>query len=145
MEPSESVQENVRILADLFVPIYNEFWERRGRAYYGIKDWNINPVPLVQLWAERNLILIMAFEGEEVVGFLMGGRMTPFFQIEANCYVETYYGRDKEIERGLLSCLRNGFKFTSERFLLVPDYGEPIEFDPPLSFFSSRRTNVYKR
>jgi hypothetical protein len=146
MEPTKDLTENMRILADEFVPIYHEFWTARGSEYYKIKDWNINPVPLVQLWMERNLILIMAFENNQTVGFLLGGRMTPFYQIESNCYIEAYYGKSKEIEKSLLDYLRSGFKFTTEKFLLLPKYKDlQISFDPPLTFTGERQTVVYER
>ncbi|MDR1872014.1 MAG: hypothetical protein LBS60_08905 [Deltaproteobacteria bacterium] len=146
MEPTESIEENIKILADLFVPIYHQFWEKRGKIFYGLEHWNINPVPLVQLWVDRNLLLLLAFEGEKVVGFVIGGRMTPFYQIESNCYIEAYYGLTEAIEQGLLNFLRDGFKFTTEKFLLIPKYGDKSpEFSVSLTLMNERTSYVYKR
>jgi hypothetical protein len=144
-QPNQDVGENVDILARKLTPILDEFWKARGKDYYKEAHWSLNPILLVELWMSRSLILILARENDETVGFLLGARMVTFFRPENYCSVEAYYGRTQEIEDGILSYLDNAFQFFPEKTLVLPIYDRPLNTFKNISYSEIRRVNVYVR
>jgi hypothetical protein len=143
MQPTKDVQRDITVMADKLVPMFNEFWDARGRKEYGLDLWTINPVLLTDLWMNKALILILAQEGETPVGFLMGFRTISFFRRENAVQVEAYYGRTPEIEDGLIDYLDKAFQFFPEKVLSLPLYDRQTMPKLSLASANTKTLGIY--
>jgi hypothetical protein len=122
MEPTGSVESDVKQLVEVFPPIFDEFWTARGKDYYRVERAQIDITLLAQTWASRVTRLILVKDEGAVVGFLMGSSIPPFFHLDRMFQVEAVYGRTPEAEQALLDYIALGFAFFPDRFLSLPDY-----------------------
>jgi hypothetical protein len=122
LEPSGEPTQDVRTLAEKFAPLMDAFWAQHGKDYFGVPNWDIQPVSLTQLWMTRRLVILIAEENEKSIGFIMGVHLQPFFQQEGIFQVEAWYGVSGEVVHELFRLLKEVFKFLPEKFLYVPLY-----------------------
>ena len=122
LNPSGRVEADVKTLAEVFPPIFEEFWNARGREWYRVETARVDAVLLAQLWSTRTSRLFLAKDGGQAVGFLLGSSIPSMFHAERTFQVEALHGRTPEIERGLLEHLAKGFEFFPDKFLSLPGY-----------------------
>ena len=139
--PTGNTEADIKLLVDVFPPIFNKFWDARGRDWYKVSEARIDAVLLAQMWAARVTRLFLAKDGAKVVGFLLGSSIPPFFHVDRVFQVEAVHGETPEIEKGLLEHLVKGFEFFPDRFLSLPDYCEASG----LKLLGRRGLNLYER
>ena len=124
LEPTGDPERDVRTLVDSFIHLMPRFWEARGREWYGVPDWDVQAVQFTHAWMTGGLAVILAREGPEPAGFLLGAHIRPLLHAGSVFEVEAYYGITAAAEEGLLDYLKEALKFFSERFVSLPDYGD---------------------
>jgi hypothetical protein len=133
-------------LFNKFVPLLDKFWQTRGRTFFGVETWNIRPEPLAKLWLDRNLLIVLAQDGEKAVGFLMGLYIQPFFMNEGSFTVEAWHGETPEVEAGLIKYVKDAFAFSSEKYLIMPVYDGKVPYmEGNLKEVVERRVRVFRR
>ena len=120
VEPIKDPKQATEFLAKNFLPLFNEYWEAEGQNHYGEKIWDIKAVDFTELWMRGTLTLILAKEGDSSVGFILGAILRPLLYETRLLRVETWYGRDLEIEQGMFEYLENGLKFMQINEILIP-------------------------
>jgi hypothetical protein len=122
-------EADVKELLEWVLPLMPEFWERWGKAWYGLDQWHIEAVAFTHAWVRGDLVVMVASEGGRPMGFLVGGHVQPFFLPHPIFEVEAFYGRSPEAERALKDYLATAMNFFKERHLSFPNYpgqGEPL-------------------
>jgi hypothetical protein len=130
VEPSTETLKATDFLTGTFLPLLNEFWKSRGAEYYQAENWDMQAVDFTQLWMNKVLAIILAYDGDQPVGFILAAQVRPFLQARRRFQIEQWYGRSAEIEAGLFKHLGEIFKFFQAEVLVVPEY--PPEMKCPL-------------
>jgi hypothetical protein len=145
LEPSGDPQKDVSVLVNELLPIFPKFWNERGRSYYKFEKWNVQAVPFTMAWMGGSIVIVLAREAGETVGFLFGARLQPLLCPAAMFQVEAYYGTDAVIEKGLIDYLLEHFKFFPENFLILPAYEGRAAAVEKLGEFNSYSLKVYRK
>ena len=126
LEVEDNPEAVVKTLLKEFIPLMDRFWDARGRAYYSSEHWHIQAVPFTQALMNGSMALILASDGAEPAGFLLGVHLQPMLLPDPAFEVEALYGTTAEAELGLLDYLKQAARFFKERFIVLPDYAEAI-------------------
>jgi hypothetical protein len=124
VEPRKTPEDAAKFLEEVFYPLCREFWERKGRGYFGDDRLDIPLMGLIDLWMSGTLVIIAARDGRKSpVGFLVGGILRPLFCDAKLLKIEIWYGRDRETEEGLFGYLDGILKFLHVSRVYIPDFG----------------------
>jgi hypothetical protein len=110
----------VEFLTSKFLPIFNEFWEKQGRKFYGEDQPSFQHVNFTEMLLHKTLTLIMAYDEDQPVGFILAARIRPLVQAKRQFHIEAWYGRTPEIEAGLFDYVWGVFKLIQAEMLVVP-------------------------
>jgi hypothetical protein len=122
LEPTEDANAGIRLLATDFMRALDDFWQARGKDWYGRPAYEVDPIGLSMLWQNRVAVIFLAMDGDVPVGILFGYRRRPPFSDSLVFQVEAFHGRTPEIENGLLDEFCRAFKYFPETFVEFPDY-----------------------
>jgi hypothetical protein len=127
----EDINRIGEIMRDYFVPLFNVFWEKRGREYYEQEKWNVQLAQgMVQMIRDGSLVLVMAEDKyrKNSLGFILGGVLRPMMCDYRSLVVECYYGVTPTVEEKMFEYLGEGLKFMMIKSLIIPAYdGPPLE------------------
>jgi hypothetical protein len=113
----------VEFLTGEFLPLVEEFWQRRGREFFRVDHWKLQALDFTQLWMDQRVILVMAYEDDKPAGFILAAQIQPLFYPQRQLHVDQWYDRSQEIEEAMFQYLLDHIKFLQVDALLVPDYG----------------------
>ena len=122
LAPTGNMEADIRALYDAVIPIYHEYWEARGRAWHNVGTARVDAVLLAQTWSTRVLKVMVARDGGDVVGLLIGMSLPPMLCSDQIFEVQMYWGRTPEVERALLDRLSDAFQYFTDQFISIPDY-----------------------
>ena len=126
IEPPADPTKAIEFLTKDFLPLVDEFWNARGREYFGVEHWSIQAPDFTQLWLNQSVILILAYEDDKPAGFIIAAHLQPLFYQQRQLQVDQWYGRTEEIKKGLFKYLFDNFKFFRAELLTAPDYDGDI-------------------
>lgn len=121
IEPIKNAEEATKFLAGNFLPIFDEYWEAKGKDYYGAR-WDIKVVDFTQLWMHGTLTLVLAKDDDKPVGFILGAILRPLLYDTRLLRIETWYIKDRYLEYDMFSYLENGLKFMQVDEIIIPEY-----------------------
>lgn len=144
-EPPRDPAEGAKFLVEKFLPVFQEFWEKRGRTYYRTDQFDFQAADFTQMWLNKALILLLAEEAGEMRGFLLAAQLRPWLHDGRRLHVEAFYGRTPETEKALVTYLGEIFKYYQAEAVVIPRYDEVPPPEPwagasrELSFQEFRR------
>jgi hypothetical protein len=145
LEPTEDINNDIRVLATDFVKAIDKFWNSGGSEYYAKANYELDPVHLAALWRSRVSVIFLAMEHGEPVGVLYGLRRRPTFSNELVFQVEAFYGESQEIKTELLKELTKAFKYFPEASIYFPVFDKDEILTDSLKLVKVLKTEVYQR
>lgn len=129
IEPPRDPKAATEFLAKNFLPLFDEFWEAQGREYYKQQNWDINALEFTRIWMDQTLVLLLAYEGDKSVGFILAAQLRPLLYDRGLLRIEQIYGQTPEIVSGLMEYLKTCIKFFRVGEVIVPSVpGVPAEW-----------------
>lgn len=123
MDMPKTTEQAVSFMQNQLMPLIDEYWDKRGKDIYE-KPLRFNVMSFVQMWMLGGCVLVMAYDGDKPVGFLLGIRFTPILFKAAVVQTEVWYGVTDEVERGLFEYLSTITKFMDvEEIWVMSDVG----------------------
>jgi hypothetical protein len=119
----------VEFFIKTFIPLVTEFWEERGRAYYGVPAWSPTMAQgLLEMVDRHALVLLVCRDDSDApCGMVFGTPVTHLMTGRTNFLVELWYGRTREAEELMFEKLREGLGFAAAEQVVVPRYeGVPV-------------------
>lgn len=127
VEPPADPAKAVEFLTNKFLPVFDRFWEARGRGYYlAEKPAFTTPAQsadFIGMWLAGTLNIILAYdEKDEPAGFILLARFRSLVHARRQLILEAYWGQDGETETGLLRHLAGILKYLQAEEVVVPTY-----------------------
>jgi hypothetical protein len=127
VEAQSTPDEAVKFLQGTFYPLCQEFWEKKGKRYFGVDRFDIPIFEFLDMWINRKLVLIAATGDDgQARGFIVGGKLRPFFYNQTVLRIEAWFGRDEETRKGLFEHLGSIIRYIGVDRVYVPDFGDGI-------------------
>ena len=104
IERPRTFEHGSDILEKALFPLINEYWEKEGRNIYKC-DLAFNITAFINLWVTNGLVLLLAYEGDKPVGFLIGIKFTPMLYQRTVMQIETVYGQTDDARNALVAYL----------------------------------------
>lgn len=123
IEPIKNPKEATEFLAKNFLPLFDEYWEAKGKDYYEAKIWDIKAIDFTELWMRGTLTLVLAKEDDKPVGFILGAILRPLLYDTRLLRIEAWYAKDQDIEYDMFTYLENGLKFMQVDEITIPEFG----------------------
>lgn len=123
----------IAFLQETLMPMIFTYWQERGQNVYD-KNFDFNILAFINMWMVGSIELIVAYEDDKPVGFLLGVRFTAMLFRENVVQLEAWYGEREEIERELFAYLERIAKFQDVgEIWLTNDTGSPGYCSWPVS------------
>ena len=118
IDPPRGSEKATIFFRDTLIPLLHKYWDERGEKLYGA-PFSLNIVPLVQTWMGNNLVLVVAYDNDQPVGFLFGVKFVPMLYNSVVLQTEIFYGQTREIEEGMVKYLSTILQFMNVNELWV--------------------------
>lgn len=97
----KEVDKAVALMRDEIDPLFFDFWEAKGKPFYK-EDYSLGIFAFTQMWNLKTIKLVVAYQDNKPVGFLLGISFSPILFASRNIIqIEACYGDTSEIEKGL--------------------------------------------
>lgn len=104
IDPPREPNDAVVVMRDTLMPLIQEYWDTKGKSVYG-RDLQFNVLTFIQMWSMGSMVVVIAYEDDKPVGFLLGVRFVPLMYDSVAVQTEVCYGKRAEIEQGLFQYL----------------------------------------
>lgn len=109
-EPDSDYNKALDNLSEQVGSLYAESWAKDKQETYG-KPFNMNIAAFAQMWFNHSLKLLVAKDGDSVVGFLVGMVFRPLPYDAMVFQVEDWYSSVPEAEKGLFEYMEKAIRF----------------------------------
>lgn len=115
IDPPKSPEKAVEFLKDTLMPLVQDYWDAEGKQYYN-RDLYFSILSFIQIWNMGSMCIIIAYDKERPVGFLLGIKFTPLMYNTNALHTEVVYAPTPEIREGILNYL-----YTIVRFMDISE------------------------
>lgn len=99
VEDGNPNQQLIEQNLQMFMPLFGEYWERKGRKVYN-QPFDMDVFTLIRGCVYAGLRIVIATEKDLPVGFMLVNRYRAISHACNMCFLEKWYGRTDEIEKG---------------------------------------------
>ncbi|MBD5584550.1 MAG: hypothetical protein HDQ88_05665 [Clostridia bacterium] len=112
LEPARNLDEALDTLTKVFAPLYTQSWVKEKAAAHEDAPFDMNVGVFANMWFSKALKLIIAYDGEHPVGYLMGMVFRPLPYQAQVFQIEDWYADGKQdVADGLFNYAREAAKF----------------------------------
>lgn len=96
-------EETERFFTKDFGPLLQKHWDiETGRTG---EPHGLDVPSFMAAWEQKGIVLIMAYEGEQAVGFMVAYQYRPLFFLRTVMNIERWYAETPEVERVMFEYL----------------------------------------
>lgn len=125
-ECPKDAAEVSRLLGEVIFPLFKTYWDNEGRRFYGKDDTEFefgerNAIALMRAWQGGLLNILLAYNNDVPVGFLLALHHVPLMYNAAILHIERCYAPNPTIKQGLYELLGQLIPILSPDEIIIPE------------------------
>lgn len=128
----EQPEDLQKFIIDDFGPLLDKYWKTYGEELYG-KPINFEMSTFIHGWLSQAAFLLIAYENEKAVGFVIGMKFRPIFYQAHILQLERWYADRDDVVTGMFEYINNILDILGTDEVYVTEFSHGQKYNGEIS------------